>query len=411
MTSPASTDLPGAPPGTSVPGARIALAAMRARLAAHWWRTGLFMTVLCTLIALVITAIDGSGLRYKLVYSFAIGITCLAAVSGTRLLAAVLHDRLRRRRGLPPDADSFDGGWSGVAPGMLLAVLVGPPLGLGIGDLLTGLTSPSLLDFGAGATRITLVMAVVGTLAAVAVLSLQERLAAARAAAEAAERQSTAARLALLQSQLEPHMLFNTLANLRVLIGLDPPRAQQMLDHLIAFLRTTLAASQAPRHALEREFQWLDDYLALMKVRMGERLEVRLALPPALAALPVPPLVLQPLVENAVRHGVEPRPGPCRIEVSAAREGAMLVLAVRDTGVGLSQAPAREPPPPSATRAGGGFGLRQVRERLATLYGAAASLHLEEAPGPEGGTLAVLRLPLETAGEAPAAAAPPTTSP
>jgi sensor histidine kinase YesM len=219
------------------------------------------------------------------------------------------------------------------------------------------------------------------------VLSLQERLAAARAAAEAAQRQSTEARLALLQSQLEPHMLFNTLANLRVLIGLDPPRAQQMLDRLIAFLRTTLAASQASMHPLAREFEWLDDYLALMKVRMGERLAVHLALPADLAALPVPPLLLQPLVENAVRHGIEPRPGPCRIEVSAERDGDRLRLVVRDTGVGLARA--------EAPRPGGGFGLRQVRERLTTLYGARATLRLEEAEGPEGGTLAALSLPLQ----------------
>ena len=387
-----------APPGTPARGPG-ALGAVASRMAANAWRTGLFMAVLCTLIGLVVTAIDGYGLRFKLVYSFAVGLSCLATISATRLVAAALHDLLRRLRGLPADAGTFGSGWAGVVPGVLLALPLGPPLGLTIGDRLTGLASPSLLDFSAGTTRITFAMALVGTLAAVAVLSLRERLAAARAAAEAAERQGTAARLALLQSQLEPHMLFNTLANLRVLIGIDPPRAQQMLDRLNAFLRTTLAASQAPLHPLGREFAWADDYLALMKMRMGERLQVRLELAAALAELPVPPLVLQPLVENAVRHGAEPQVGSCRIEVGAVREGAVLRLTVRDTGVGLSRAGTPGP--------GGGFGLGQVRERLATLYGGAAALRLEEAPGAEGGTLATLLLPLDPAAATAAAAPPP----
>jgi hypothetical protein len=104
-------------------------------------------------------------------------------------------------------------------------------------------------------------------LAAVSALSTTERLASARAAAEAAQRQAAEHQLRLLQSQLEPHMLFNTLANLRVLIALDPPRAQAMLDRLIAFLRSTLQASRAGTHTLADEFARLDDYLGLMAVR------------------------------------------------------------------------------------------------------------------------------------------------
>jgi len=122
-------------------------------------------------------------------------------------------------------------------------------------------------------------------------------------------------------------------------------------------------------------------------VRMGERLHYELDLPPALAALPVPPLLLQPVVENAIRHGLEPQVAPGRIAVCAARAGDTLVLTVRDTGVGLPQRPA-----PAA--AGGGFGLAQVRERLHTIYGAGASVELAPAADAEGGTIATLRLPL-----------------
>jgi sensor histidine kinase YesM len=122
-----------------------------------------------------------------------------------------------------------------------------------------------------------------------------------------------------------------------------------------------------------------------MAVRMGARLTVRIELPAALRDLPVPPLLLQPLVENAIRHGLEPKVDGGRIEISARREGDALLLEVRDTGGGLS-----------ADHPGDGsrFGLRQVRERLAALYGERASLTLQAAGDDQGGVLARIRLPL-----------------
>jgi signal transduction histidine kinase len=204
----------------------------------------------------------------------------------------------------------------------------------------------------------------------------------------AAQRDAAEAQLKLLQAQLEPHMLFNTLANLRVLITLDATRAQAMLDRLIAFLRATLAASRSERHALAAEFDRLADYLALMQVRMGDRLTVRFDLPEALRAQPVPPLLLQPLVENAVVHGLEPKVEGGRLEVGAAVDGTTLHLTVRDTGVGLDRAP--------GAAGGSRFGLEQVRQRLATLYGDAAALALSPAGDAEGGARATVRLPLET---------------
>jgi len=203
----------------------------------------------------------------------------------------------------------------------------------------------------------------------------------------AAQRDAAENQLKLLESQLEPHMLFNTLANLRVLIALDPPRAQLMLDRLIAFLRATLSASRAPWHPLSAEFERVQDYLALMQVRMGERLQPVLDLPAELADRPVPPLLLQPLVENAIKHGLEPHVEGGRLRVSARREGDQLVLRVRDTGAGLPADPAEVPA--EGTR----FGLSQVRRRLATLYGEAAAFELAPAPDAEGGALATIRLP------------------
>lgn len=186
---------------------------------------------------------------------------------------------------------------------------------------------------------------------------------------ERSQRYQAEAQLKLLQSQLEPHMLFNTLANLRVLIALDAPRAQVMLDHLIAFLRATLQASRVSQHPLAVEFERLQDYLALMSVRMGPRLRHALNLPPALRAMPVPPLLLQPLVENAIRHGLEPHVQGGELQVSACvqhlQNRAMLVLEVSDTGVGCVPNEIKE-----------GFGLTQVRERLSTAYGEAAGLEI-----------------------------------
>jgi hypothetical protein len=197
-----------------------------------------------------------------------------------------------------------------------------------------------------------------------------------------AHKHANEARLKLLETQLEPHMLFNTLANLRALIGVDPQRAQGMLDHMIAYLRATLNASRAATHTLQAEFDRLRDYLELMAIRMGPRLAYSLELPPDLAQHPVPALLLQPLVENSIQHGLEPKVGGGRITVSARREGGQLVLEVVDTGVG----------PSGGTAAGKGFGMTQVRERLATLHDGAAGMDFSAAP--DGGARTVLRLPI-----------------
>jgi hypothetical protein len=178
------------------------------------------------------------------------------------------------------------------------------------------------------------------------------------------ERHATEARLKLLESQLEPHMLFNTLANLRALIAVDPQRAQQMLDHMIAYLRATLDASRTTVHPLSSEFDRVRDYLELMAIRMGRRLQYSLELPPELADVPVPALLLQPPVENSIQHGLEPKVQGGRITVRAFREGDRLVLEVSDTGVGCA----------AGASGGKGFGLTQIRERLASLHGDRASL-------------------------------------
>lgn len=205
-------------------------------------------------------------------------------------------------------------------------------------------------------------------------------------------------------------MLFNTLANLRVLVASDPRRAQAMLDHLIDYLRATLGASRVTLHPLADEFARLGDYLELMAVRMGPRLAFTLELPAALRTVPVPPLLLQPLVENAIRHGLEPvLAGGCitvraRLIDAAADLPQRLELTVQDDGAGLPPgwtAPAEGTP----TAAGGAFGLVQVRERLATLYGTHATIELI-APS-AGGTSATVVFPLKPLTPPPSQDLPP----
>jgi signal transduction histidine kinase len=200
------------------------------------------------------------------------------------------------------------------------------------------------------------------------------------------------ARLKLLETQLEPHMLFNTLANLRALIGADPVRAQTMLDHMIAYLRATLSASRTSTHTLQDEFARLRDYLELMAFRMGPRLQFTLDLPDTLRGHPLPALLLQPLVENSIQHGLEPKVQGGSIHISARHAGADLVLEVVDTGLGMPAAAA-----PST--AGRGFGLQQVRERLAVAFGTQAAMHLV-ATTPEG-TRASITFPFKPCSPAP----------
>jgi LytS/YehU family sensor histidine kinase len=266
---------------------------------------------------------------------------------------------------------------------IVVGTFIGFSLGNALGNWITGRDSPGILSSDLRQAVGLMLISLVPGLIATYFFYSRGRLATSEAAAQTAQRQAAENQLKLLESQLEPHMLFNTLANLRVLIGTDPPRAQLMLDRLIAFLRATLNASRAAMHPLSAEFARVADYMALMQIRMGERLQPQLELPAELADLQVPPLLLQPLVENAIKHGLEPHVHGGRLIVSAARDGEQLVLRVRDTGAGLRDAPS------DGTR----FGLQQVRERLATLYGGAASVALTPADDAQGGTLATVRIP------------------
>lgn len=344
-------------------------------------RRGGYTVVACVVVALVLTTLQPRHFGLHLLYSLIIGPLCWLAVDGGRLLAA---RRVARQH--PQDVAAREGwpGWGWMAVVIVVGVSLAYSTGLALADAIAGMAPPADSTRAWRRFALPLLLSLAASVAVTGAFHLRERLAAMRAETEAARRAAVESQLRLLQSQLEPHMLFNTLANLRVLIGSDPPRAQAMLDRLIAFLRATLGASRRSTHPLEAEFARIADYLALMQVRMGPRLAVRLDLPDALKDAEVPTLLLQPLVENAILHGLEPKLGGGRLEVVARRDGAWLRISVRDTGIGLD-----------ATGAAGGsrFGLAQVRERLAALHGDRAGLRLEAAGDAEGGTIACVELP------------------
>lgn len=340
-------------------------------------RDGIVAAVLCVACALIITAITRRlhDLYGNLVFSLLIGGIAFLLIDVSRLL--IWRDPAKTNK-LPFFAIA------------LLSVPVAQFGGSMLAMKVLGLPMPSLGEMVSSGSNGMLPFTLIVTAGAMVFLHNRERLLRAetaaaeeKARAEAVARQALQAQLQLLQAQIEPHMLFNTLANLQGMIAIDPERAQSMLDHLIQYLRTTLTSSRAESTTLAQEFTLMDAYLGLMSVRMGARLGFSLQLPSVLRAAQIPPMLLQPLVENAIIHGLEPKVDGGHITVSAEQDGATLVVSVADTGLGLEA--------PSA-KAGTHVGMANTRERLRALFGAQASLSLE--PNPAHGATARLTLPL-----------------
>jgi sensor histidine kinase YesM len=340
-------------------------------------KDGIVVLVLCVACALIITAVTGrhTDIAQNLVFSLIIGGIVFVLIDVPRLL---LWGATARPARLP------------FFTIVLLAVPVAQFGGTIVASKLLGIAAPPLGALLTGSSRNMLLFTLIMTGAATIYMHNRERLLLAEAAAaderaraEAIARQALQAQLQLLQAQIEPHMLFNTLANLQGMIGIDPQRAQQMLDQLIQYLRATLTSSRAESTTLAQEFTLMHAYLGLMSVRMGERLGFTLQLPDDMRAALIPPMLLQPLVENAIIHGLEPKVDGGHITVSAAREGAVLTICVADTGLGLDA--------PSA-KAGTHVGVANTRDRLLALFGAGAALTLE--PNMPQGAIARLTLPV-----------------
>ncbi len=216
--------------------------------------------------------------------------------------------------------------------------------------------------------------------------------------------QVTEAKLQALQAQVEPHFLYNTLANVRALTEVDPARAGTMVDHLISYLRNALPKMRESISSVGQEIELVRAYLNILQMRMGKRLAFDIAVPASLTALPFPPLMLPSLVENAIKHGLEPQREGGSVHISAVAVEGRLRLTVADTGRGFGET------------VGNGVGLSNIRERLAALYGESAKLTLEA--NTPAGVIATIDVPVEgmrpTAApampEAPAQPAQPKTA-
>jgi len=201
---------------------------------------------------------------------------------------------------------------------------------------------------------------------------------------ESLQAQMVEARLSALQAQIEPHFLFNTLANVKRLYETTPERGREMLASLVSYLRAALPTMREPGSTLAREVELVRAFLRILQMRMGERLSFSIVAADALAGARVPPMVLPTLVENAIKHGLSPLPEGGHIDIRARCDGGrQLVIEVADNGAGFSAV------------AGSGVGLANTRSRLAALYGTEASLSLSMA-APRG-VVATVRLPLELA--------------
>jgi signal transduction histidine kinase len=202
-----------------------------------------------------------------------------------------------------------------------------------------------------------------------------------QAEADRTARQLADAKLKLLQAQVEPHFLFNTLASVQQLAEGRAPEAAELTSELIHFLRAGLVSLREETTNLKREFEMAAAYLAIMRTRMGERLQTQMTLPPELSDVPVPPAMLISLVENAIKHGLEPSPSGGTLNLTAQALDDAIEIAVRDDGVGLAAMSSGE----------GGVGLSNIRERLAAIYGESATLTIQEST--PHGVLATIRIP------------------
>lgn len=337
---------------------------MPAATLGSWRRDLLIVAAFNTAIAVLFAAMLMQGLAQSFIYSQAIGLSILSCSQLAMRVQGIVK----------PDGRT-----------VLVAVPVGAIVGTAIGYFLvpplTGVREPAI-GLLPGSLVGALIFGVAISYFFYSRRTIAEKEAALRQSALAAaqaEQRRAEAELKALQAQIEPHFLFNTLSNVAGLIDSDPATAKRMLTSFTGYLRGSLERTRVDGGTVGEELEMVRRYLEIMAIRMGDRLRWVIDLPSELAAAALPPLTLQPFVENALQHGLGPRPEGGEIRIVVRQDGKDLVIDVIDTGVGLD--PAAAP----------GVGIANVRARLAAIHGPRADVVL--APVMPHGVRATVRVP------------------
>jgi len=314
------------------------------------------------LIAGFLTLLTSHGFLSNLIYALAISLTIHLLSILLCLMRGVTHTDLKTA---------------------LIAVPLGAIVGFMLGSLLDGNNPLRMLSENPKVIFFTAATALIFGTAISYYFHSRGVIAEAALERAAYENRLSESNLRMLQAQIEPHFLFNTLANVLGLIRDDPLKAERMLEDFIGYLRGSLNRTRSGDVSLAEELELLRAYLDIHVIRMGQRLRFSIDAPPELLTQRLPPLLLQPLVENAIKHGLEPKADGGTLTVRVRQEAATLLIEVSDTGLGMTSSAAT------------GIGLSNIRERLRALYRQNAELLTE--PNQPQGVKVVLRIPLAAA--------------
>lgn len=331
------------------------------------FRAILLTMVFCTIIAIFLTSIKFSdGFIKNFIFSQCIGISiCICVYSGLQL---VRSKKLFIQLSM-----------------IAAALTVGSIGGTLLGVVITGRRLAMFAEGYGFFIHVVMMGVLFGSAISYFFIS-RERIAASKAEIQeenvkrlTSEKRVAETNLRLLQAQIEPHFLFNTLSNVLSLMDTDLQKGKEMLMDLIRYLRISLAKTREERTSLENEMASIKAYLDIYTIRMQERLKYRIDVPGRLKQLTFPPMLIQPLVENAIRHGIEPKVDGGEIHIRAKKNGEMIRVEIVDTGLGMRETNQS------------GIGLANIRERLKSLYGDKGRLILEE--NMPSGLRAVIEVP------------------